>query len=116
MITTRTTFREVSTTGRKRFVCACGRKLTRNKKFYQTLNPFNKVKATGEIKTGEQIMVEIMAERKAWESVADRCTHAALKPCGAEFSLPSEDMNLDSVRCDLSKGHSGKHYRAPRKS
>lgn len=113
MITTRTTFSEIKLYAQKSFVCACGKKVRRSKTFIQTLNPFNKTK-TGEVKTARQISAENQVAADAWRKVIDPCTHAVIKKCGAEFGLPSEDMNLDTVYCDLAPGHGGAHYKAPR--
>lgn len=70
----RTTFREVSLPGVKRFLCACGRRLTRHKRFFQTVNPFNKT-ADGRIKDGNDIMAELRAEYSAWLLKTEPCTH-----------------------------------------
>lgn len=72
-----TRFNEVGMTGRKRFLCACGRRLTRQKRFYQTLNPYNK-NAQGLAKTQGEILTEVSKELKAWQSTPDRCTHETM--------------------------------------
>lgn len=57
-------FNEVSVTGTKKWT-ENGKRRTKTKKFYQTINPFNKNR-DGSVKTRSDILVEIMAERKAW--------------------------------------------------
>lgn len=74
MITRRTTFAEVRLYAKKSFVCACGRKLRRQKKFFQTFNPWNK-DVNGRIKTTDQIYAEVRAEAAAWKIKIDPCTH-----------------------------------------
>lgn len=61
-------------TVRKRFRCACGRRLTRQKYFYQTLSPFNR-KPSGFIKDQGEILLEVRAEAAAWTHKVDPCTH-----------------------------------------
>ena len=58
------TFNEVAIKATKRWK-EDGKTRTKTRKFYQTLNPFNK-NADGTVKTREQIMTEITAERDAW--------------------------------------------------
>ena len=62
LITTR--FDEVSVTATKRWK-EDGKPRQKTKKFYQTINPFNK-NTDGSAKTRQQIMVEIVAQRQAW--------------------------------------------------
>lgn len=61
------TFNEVSVKATKRWKDENGRWKTKTKKFYQTLSPFNK-NIDGSLKSREQIMSEIMAEREGWLS------------------------------------------------
>jgi hypothetical protein len=58
------TFNEVSIKATKRWK-EDGKTRMKTRKFYQTLNPFNK-NADGAAKTRDQIMTEITAERDAW--------------------------------------------------
>lgn len=58
-------FEEVSVKAVKRWVDENGKKHQQTKKFYQTINPFNKDK-DGFPKNREQILAEIKAERDAW--------------------------------------------------
>ena len=74
-----TRFSEIGLTGRKRFACACGRKLTRQKRFYQTFNPYNR-DANGDIKDQVTILRECRIELDRWASRPDQCTHTAKKP------------------------------------
>jgi predicted unusual protein kinase regulating ubiquinone biosynthesis (AarF/ABC1/UbiB family) len=70
------TFNEVAIHGMKSVKCAggCGRTLKRSRKFWQTLSPFNK-KASGELKSRDEIYEELTAERKAWIAESETCKH-----------------------------------------
>lgn len=62
MRTQRHTFDEVKLTVKATAPCGkCGKKCSRSKKFWQTLNPFN-TNADGSVKTRDQIMVELQAQ------------------------------------------------------
>ncbi len=69
-----TVFEEVSSTGYKTIPCAgeCGRRLRRQKKFSQTLNPFNK-NAVGMMKTEDEILDELVDQIKEWQSESELC-------------------------------------------
>lgn len=69
-----THFHKIGLTIRKRFVCACGRRLTRLKRFYQTQNPWN-TDAGGKPKSQVQIFNEVRLEAATWQLEADPCTH-----------------------------------------
>jgi hypothetical protein len=58
-------FNEISVKGVKKWVGDDGKKHQLTKKFYQTVNPFNK-NADGKVKTGAEIWTEILEERKKW--------------------------------------------------
>jgi hypothetical protein len=59
-------FSEYGISGKKRGICPkCGKMAVRSKRFYQTLNPFNKNKS-GEIKTIEEILKECNERLSAW--------------------------------------------------
>jgi hypothetical protein len=60
----RLTFQEVAIRGVRRWT-ENGKKRQETRKFFQTINPFNKGE-DGIPKTREQIMAEIKAERDAW--------------------------------------------------
>jgi hypothetical protein len=64
-------FQEVALRGVWRWKDAEGKWHQQTKKFFQTLNPFNKT-ADGIVKTREQIMQALHAEREAWY---DKCAH-----------------------------------------
>ena len=66
----RYTFEEVSVKATKRWTDAEGKKRSKTKKFFQTLNPFNKC-ADGSMKTRQQIQAEICAERDLWLGKAE---------------------------------------------
>lgn len=55
----------------------CGKTVKRSRTFEQTLSPFNKNKATGELKTRQEIGLELKFEAEAW--VPDY-THAHCRP------------------------------------
>ena len=58
-------FEEVSVKATKHWKDAKGRHRQETRKFFQTLNPFNK-NADGFMKSPQEIMTEICAERDAW--------------------------------------------------
>jgi predicted methyltransferase len=72
----RVNFQEVKLFGDKTVKCCggCGRRLKRTKKFYQTLNPFNKT-TEGRIKEYDDIYPELKAELAAWKTQPERCSH-----------------------------------------
>jgi hypothetical protein len=56
--------------------------------FTQTINPFNKNKETGELKTRDEIMVEVKKERDEWRADTEiTCQDCWRKPA----PTPSED-------------------------
>jgi hypothetical protein len=63
-------FQEVAITATKRWVDASGKRRQQTKKFFQTINPYNKGK-DGMPKTREQILTEIAADRAAWMEPRD---------------------------------------------
>ncbi|MEU5322921.1 hypothetical protein AB0G67_40155 [Streptomyces sp. NPDC021056] len=67
-------FQEIPLYGTKNVKCAggCGKKLRRQRKFSQTLNPFNKG-ADGRPKTVQQIYAELADKAKQWESTPETC-------------------------------------------
>lgn len=66
MKTTRHKFQEIKLKGVRRFKDPdTGKPRQRTKIFMQTLNPFNK-KANGQVKTSDDIIIELRAERNAW--------------------------------------------------
>lgn len=58
-------FEEISVKATKKWKDVNGRQRQCTKKFFQTLNPFNKNK-DGSIKSRSDIMIEITASRDAW--------------------------------------------------
>lgn len=74
------TFREVAIRGSKSVKCShgCGRTLRRQRKFWQTLNPFNKNKS-GEVKTPVEIQIELRNERDTWIAEPETCVHCAAR-------------------------------------
>lgn len=74
---TTTTFQEVGFTSQKAGKCpVCSKPARRNRKFFQTLSPFNK-NAKGEHKTSNEIIAELRAQSVAWK--AEPCYHAKCK-------------------------------------
>lgn len=76
MATTTINFEEVAIRGFKRVKCAggCKRTLTRKEKFWKTINPFNKDEY-GNIKSREQLLVELKVERDEWMKEPVYCIH-----------------------------------------
>lgn len=61
-----TTYEEVGRTAHRSGKCAvCGKNGKRQKRFYQTLNPYNR-NDKGEIKTCDEIQKELVVEVKKW--------------------------------------------------
>jgi hypothetical protein len=68
-----TKFAEIGMTYESNFVCnSCGKRRSRSKKFYQTLNPFNRDK-DGNPKTPEQIRCEVNMEADDWLKKTKTC-------------------------------------------
>lgn len=59
-----TVYEEVSIKGTKRWKDESGKSRQKTKKFYQTLSPWNT--KDGRLKTRNEIMKEIQAEREEW--------------------------------------------------
>jgi hypothetical protein len=70
----RTTFDIVEVRGEKSYKCTCGRRCKRAKKFWQSINPWNK-NLEGQVKGPGEIRTELWAEEKAWRAVPDPCNH-----------------------------------------
>lgn len=70
------TLKEVAQYRDKTVPCAggCKRRLKRQKKFWQTLSPFNK-NAAGVVKTASEIHDELDQEFKAWAAEPETCSH-----------------------------------------
>jgi hypothetical protein len=64
-------YQEVAIKATKKGKCGCGKMRTRTMTFSQTISPFNKNKETGELKTREDILVEIKQERDKWLADTD---------------------------------------------
>jgi hypothetical protein len=63
------TFERIVRSGTKSGKCeVCGKKASRSTSFGQTLNPWNKNKATGELKSRREISDELNAKVRAWEA------------------------------------------------
>ena len=70
------TWPEVAFDGEKSVTCSggCGRILRRRKKFYQTLNPWNKM-ANGCVKSRKDISAELAEARDEWKKEPEICKH-----------------------------------------
>lgn len=69
----RVSFQEIKIYASKSVKCpACGKRLQRSRKFYQTMNPFNKL-PDGTVKSADDIYKELRAQAKEWEKTAERC-------------------------------------------
>ena len=67
------TFREVSIKAEKSGKCiVCGKKRKRTRKFWQTLNPYNK-NPDGTVKNVADIMSEIQTEVRLWKAEPIDC-------------------------------------------
>lgn len=70
----RETFDEVSIRVQRSFRCTdCGKRRTRSRKLWQTVNPFNRT-ADGTVKTRGQIHKELCTEAEAWQPTACGCS------------------------------------------
>lgn len=70
---TRITFNEVALYGTRTFKCAtCGKRRVRRRKFWQTLNQFNK-NPDGTVKTEQDIHRALAAEIAAWQPTKCGC-------------------------------------------
>lgn len=66
-------FSEVAISAEKQVSCTkCKKRLKRRKRFYQTLNPFNKNKA-GYPKSREEIFAELNKEAAIWKVTPETC-------------------------------------------
>ena len=76
----RVNFGEVKLYAWKSVKCAggCGRTLKRQRKFYQTLNPFNKT-AQGVVKDADDIYSELRKDIEKWRKESVTCIHCAEK-------------------------------------
>ena len=69
----RITFDEVNLYGEKTVKCAvCGKRIKRRRKFYQTLNPWNKG-PDGLPKTRDDILTDLRQGRDAWLQAPETC-------------------------------------------
>lgn len=71
---TKIIFDEVSLTGRKVIRCVdCNKTLRRQKKFSQTINPFNK-NVNGKVKSRSEIHDELVVTMNEWKAeLGNRC-------------------------------------------
>lgn len=63
-------FQEVSLRGTRHWKDAAGKRHQETRRFFQTVNPFNK-NADGTEKTRPQILDELRAERDAWLAASE---------------------------------------------
>jgi ribosomal protein S26 len=70
-------FEEIGLTGLKTVKCAdCGKALRRQRRFTQTLNPFNK-NAAGEFKSRSEVYAELRERVLEWKTEAEFCSGCA---------------------------------------
>jgi hypothetical protein len=75
----RITFDEVSLRAAKTVKCSgCGKRLTRSRKFYQTINPFNK-REDGLIKSRNDIYSELIEAANKWKKESEVCNSCISK-------------------------------------
>lgn len=98
----RVTFQEIALYGKKSVACAggCGRRLGRSQKFYQTLNPFNKL-PDGTLKGREDIYVELLAQIKKWKLLPDICKHCPTEI--ASLDAETTEMELEETLADMDR-------------
>lgn len=74
-------FQEIRLFGHKSVKCAggCGKRVVRSRKFFQTLNPFNK-NALGQVKDRDEIYTELKRAIQEWEREPVTCNHCKGKP------------------------------------
>lgn len=68
----RIVFEEVAINCEKSGRCGCDKRRTRRKRFWQTINPFNR-NARGFPKTREEIYAELREEADAWRGEPITC-------------------------------------------
>ena len=91
-------FEQVQVRARKSFRCACGKRLIRSKRFWQTVNPWN-LGASGEPKTCREILDQLHEERNEWMRTIDPCTHnAAMKAEGRAMFYWRKNSEWDDKR------------------
>lgn len=78
-----TQFLEIGLGGKKRFRCSCGKRVARQRRFWQTLNPYN-LNEKGNPKTHGQIMAECRAALVKWQQRQEPCEHPCSRPIGQE--------------------------------
>ena len=78
---TRITYDKIERTFRKTVKCfySCGRYVTRQKTFMQTMNPFNVHELTKLPKDFQQIVRELHEEGDRWQLVPETCPHCKRK-------------------------------------
>lgn len=78
---TRITYDKIERMFRKTVKCAgsCGRYVTRQKTFFQTMNPFNVHELTKLPKDYQQIIRELHEEGGLWQLVPETCPHCKRK-------------------------------------
>jgi hypothetical protein len=69
------TFEEVKIYAEKSGKCLCGKRRKRTTYFSQTLNPWNKNKKTGELKSRSEILDELYIKRDEWQKEQITCDY-----------------------------------------
>lgn len=94
----RVTFKEVSLTGHSSALCAggCGRRLQRSRRFYQTLNPFNKL-PDGTLKSADDIYEELKKNIAQWKQAPVTCKHCPEPAMLCKIGQPDGGVSLIAV-------------------
>lgn len=81
-MTMRLSFDEVALNGTKAVKCAgCGRSVRRHQKFWQTINPYNRL-PDGTPKTRIDILQELAQEVLDWRSTSETCSRCETEKDG----------------------------------
>lgn len=75
----RVTFEEVALRAAKSGLCGCGKRRTRQQKFWQTLNPFN-INENGESRSRAEIYDDLKLRVAAWKLEPITCAKCETKP------------------------------------
>ena len=61
-------FGALSATGKRSWICGeCGRRITRSKRFRQTVNPWN-TNPDGSVKSRAEVQADVQADADAWSA------------------------------------------------
>lgn len=94
----RETYEPVQRWAKKSGKCACGKRLTRQTTFEQTLSPFNK--KDGRLKMHHEIVEELMAERKEW--LDEPVRHDFRWEPGSHAEFREKGWTIGTMTCGVS--------------